>query len=842
MNKPWWLLGVMWIMTCTACATNSTILHVNSMGSDTNPGTQEKPLATLYGARDAVRTLARTDVIQVLIAGGTYYLDEPLRLMSIDSGTPNVPIKWQAMAGETVRLVGGRRLIPSWKQHTDRIWKTDVPAGVDIEQLFLNEQPQVLARYPNYAPEQRYYNGAGATWERMKNWKHPETAYIHALHSAKWGSGHIVIQQDEFGQPVERMTGIDTTTQGSKATLSNDLRFVENVFEELDAPREWFFDKETRTLYYQPAPGEDLHTAKVEAVSNPHLVVFEGTQEKPVHDIVFVGFTLSGAAPTWKKTIDHLPNGGDFVVHRGGALVLRGTENCTVSKCTLTALGGNAVFVDGYNRRVTIQGCVIRHIGANGISLCGASETMRGKQFFTVLDETTKIGRLVRPQWTAPDGWYKLPEDLTPGPKTDHYPSECLIDNNLITVCGELEKQTAGVLMSMTMNNTVSHNTIFKLPRAGICIQDGSWGGHIIEHNDVFDTVRETADHGPFNSWGKDRFHLWADHNGRHDMNPDAKKNCLIDAMTPTHIRHNRFSHPLHSTHSWGIDLDDGSTHYQIYNNLCVGCAVKLREGFYRTVENNVFIGSGGNVPGKHICFKGNEDVFRRNIVVNIDGAAVWRGIRHYPEEMKALDFNCYFTPGRTPQWISSSTKRGRTLRDWQGEGLEVHSVIADPLFVNPAQGDYRVRPESPALKLGFKNFSMDQFGVTSASLKRLVPSRAFPTCKERVVQATPEASLRRNETVAFLGGKIKNLTTDAEKSAVGIGEITGVLIVEAPKTSVLYESGLRHGDLIIMCNSQKTESVRTLLDLFRGHDGKPVHVQIHDDSTERRFVLNLAD
>jgi len=310
--------------------------------------------------------------------------------------------------------------------------------------------------------------------------------------------------------------------------------------------------------------------------------------------------------------------------------------------------------------------------------------------------------------------------------------------------------------------------------------------------------------------------------------------------MTPTHIRNNRFSHPLHTTHSWGIDLDDGSTNYKIVNNLCIGCAVKLREGFYRTVENNVFIGSGGNIPGKHICFQDNEDVYQRNIVVNIDAPTVWRGIRHYPEEMKALDFNCYFTPGNTPQWISSGTKRGNTLEDWQREGLEVHSVIADPLFVNAEQGDYRVRPASPALKLGFKNFPMDRFGVTSPALKRLVPPRFFPTCNETPAQPVPAAPLRSSDVVAFLGGKIKNLSTEAEMSAVGIGEMTGVLIVEAPQNSALYQSGLRSGDLIIKCNHQKIDTVREFINICKACKERSVDIQVHDDAQERRFQLSV--
>jgi len=61
------------------------------------------------------------------------------------------------------------------------------------------------------------------------------------------------------------------------------------------------------------------------------------------------------------------------------------------------------------------------------------------------------------------------------------------------------------------------------------------------------------------------------------------------------------------------------------------------------------------------------------------------------------------------------------TLEEWQDKGHDIHSVFADPMFVDPANGDYRVKPESPALKLGFKNFPMDQFGVQKPEFIKMV-------------------------------------------------------------------------------------------------------------------------
>jgi hypothetical protein len=38
--------------------------------------------------------------------------------------------------------------------------------------------------------------------------------------------------------------------------------------------------------------------------------------------------------------------------------------------------------------------------------------------------------------------------------------------------------------------------------------------------------------------------------------------------------------------------------------------------------------------------------------------------------------------------------------------------LIADPMFVDPAQGDYRLKPESPALRLGFQPIDVSGIGL----------------------------------------------------------------------------------------------------------------------------------
>jgi hypothetical protein len=296
--------------------------------------------------------------------------------------------------------------------------------------------------------------------------------------------------------------------------------------------------------------------------------------------------------------------------------------------------------------------------------------------------------------------------DRTPGPRTQNYPADCLVEDCLIYLTGRVEKQTAGVNIDLAQNITVRHCSIYDMPRAGINIGDGCWGGHVIEFCDVFDTVKETGDHGSFNSWGRDRY--WrpniAEVNAWVKQVPELPR---LDAVEPVILRNNRWR----CDHGWDIDLDDGSSFYVITNNLCLHGGIKNREGYGRMVENNITVSSGLH---PHVWYAASADVFRRNIV--------WR--EYQPALMPAppwgqeLDYNVMHRAGATN--APATRLHGQSGRD-------EHSMVADAQFVNPAQGDYRVKEGSPALSLGFVNFPMDRFGVQRPALKALARTPVLP-------------------------------------------------------------------------------------------------------------------
>ena len=183
------------------------------------------------------------------------------------------------------------------------------------------------------------------------------------------------------------------------------------------------------------------------------------------------------------------------------------------------------------------------------------------------------------------------------------------MEDCLIYLTGRVEKQTAGVQIDLAQGITVRHCSIYDVPRAGINIGDGCWGGHVIEFCDVFDTVKETGDHGSFNSWGRDRF--WRPNID--EVNAWVQASARTAAARRGQARSSCGNNRWRCDHGWDIDLDDGSSNYHHHNNLCLHGGIKNREGFGRVVENNIMVGTAASTRTSGIADSG--DIFRRNIV-----------------------------------------------------------------------------------------------------------------------------------------------------------------------------------------------------------------------------------
>jgi len=755
-------------------ALSSRDLYVSPAGDDAAPGSKAKPFATLGRALRAIAERPKGSPLTVHVRGGTYYLPDTLTFTPEHSGTARAPVTVEAYRNEAVVLSGGRRLGLEWKPYRGGIFQAKAPDDLETEELFVNGARQVLARYPNFDPNQRIFNGFAAdaiSKERISRWANPAGGYFHAMHPAEWGDYTWRIT----GKTPDGEVTLEGGWQNNRPAGPHPLhRFVENIFEELDAPGEWYLDRKAHILYFYPPAGIDLTKATVEATHLRALVQFKGSAQNPVHHIRVKGLTFRHTARTFMETREPLLR-TDWAIYRGGAIYYKGATDCLLQDCFLDQLGGNAVFVDGYARRLTFRTLHVSRAGASGFQFVGDPKAARSALFN--YDQTQPLERI----------------DLTPGSQTDDYPADCLVEDCLIERTGRTEKQTAGVNIDLARSITVRHCSIYDMPRAGINIGDGCWGGHIVEDCDIFDTVKETGDHGSFNSWGRDRF--W---------NPDIEitnrwvaahpEMPFLDVERPIVLRHNRWR----CDHGWDIDLDDGSSNYVITDNLCLNGGIKAREGYRRIVTNNVLVNNGFH---PHVWYANSGDAFRNNIVWN--GYAPARMYaKPWPEGLEA---NFLQAPGLTKPVPATSLQNL--------SGRDVASLSGDARFVAPARGDYRVRRGSPALKAGFKNFSMVGFGVTSPYLRALAKTPVLPDAGQ-----LPVSVGRVSRPVAWLRATVRDIVGQGEMSAFGTPGENGILILEIADGSPLKTANLRPDDVILAINDRPALSTRDLPGLTPAH------------------------
>ena len=252
-------------------------LYVATNGSDTNPGTLEKPFATLAKARDAVQELKKRkkEPITVLVRGGTYYFNEPLTFGPEDSGSDDQLITYAAYPGEKPTFSGGKKIIAKWQPFRDGIWMCSLPevreGKLDFTQLFVNGKRKIRARYPNYDANDPikggYINAKGSLPENLANdnfpgqgpkgflfdsktfsprkWSRPREAVVHIFPFTYWGNLQWQIKNINWDKHIIWFGrgGFQLNTKISDycCNIDHTSRFyVENVFEELDAPGEWY--------------------------------------------------------------------------------------------------------------------------------------------------------------------------------------------------------------------------------------------------------------------------------------------------------------------------------------------------------------------------------------------------------------------------------------------------------------------------------------------------------------------------------------------------------------------------------------------------------------------------
>lgn len=705
--------------------------YVAPTGDDAQPGTLAQPFRTLDRARDAVRELKGKKPgvpVTVLVRGGNYSLERSVAFTGRDSGTAQAPVTYRAYPGEQPVFRGGK-VITGWTLFRDKIYAAKLPGTENLywrfRELFLNGERQIRARYPNFDPKEPDFGGWAFIESTVqtdtrppvsfrvepgvftRKWAKPQQGEVFIIPGLAWLNHIIPIQAYDAEQ------GVITVTRRLNERWDNLMKgnrfYVENLLEELDQPGEWCFDTETQTLYFWP-PNGTLDGAEVTAPVTDRLIELRATTSEQVRYLRFEGLTFTQTLPAFPFTNSLQPDYVDCNRSNsaGYAFYLENTEHCTISGCRFDQVGGDAIRMSGvcsYNR---IVGNEIVKAGGQGISAVNLD--FWPYEFPAIWRDNQATMRSVssRLPWAVGN----------------------VISGNHIHHCGVIDNFGAAIHFHgyNTDKNIVSHNHIHDQPHHAIYFSMG-FGQNIVEYNDISALCRVMADAGGvyFNRWtivegdpvlqqgSIIRYNRVRDVLG---VRPQADPSDQ-PATTPSQDR-------IHRPHfTWGIYFDNSPRRTHIYGNLCivnVEGGVFLGGGYAEPedclVENNIFVDSSGSQFDVAMAPAARGNRFVRNIAYyHNPEAAMLRTTRDYRyhkkqtnDGLKECDYNLYYLVGGGP--LKLVGVESQTFEQWRAKGYDQHSVVSDPLFVDPAAGDYRLKPESPALALGFKPIPYERIGL----------------------------------------------------------------------------------------------------------------------------------
>lgn len=409
--------------------------------------------------------------------------------------------------------------------------------------------------------------------------------------------------------------------QGARGQKTGAEFYIENVMEELDSPNEWFYDEQTKTLYfwYNDTAGTMPPQNTLYVVTQlKTLITVQATQDRPASDISILGVNFRDTAYTYMDP-HGMPSGGDWALERMGALFFEGSENALVDSCIFDRLDGNGIMISGYNRYTTIQRSEFSWIGSTAIALWGYTSGTSVKGM----------------------GW-----DGTNG----NQPRFIHILYNFVRELGIWEKQSSFYFQAKSCQNTIKGNIFFNGPRAGINFNDGFGGGSNVTENLLLNTCRESGDHGPFNSWDR-QVYVTTVSNGTAQPDKDLD-----------YIFYNFMIANYHSI--LAIDNDDGSNYYQTHNNFFAysGSGMKNDFGGHDNRHfNNVYayVGTGFRINGQ---LPGHEDYFYYNDVIQRNDGDYGNPQCTGPGKTVVHDNHIYTPTGKV-------TECKMSLSDWQAKG-----------------------------------------------------------------------------------------------------------------------------------------------------------------------------
>ena len=700
------------LLTAVLCGDGPASIDycLSPSGDDAAAGSAEFPLATLAGARDRIRAdkdAGLTGPWTVHVLPGVYPIEEPIVFEPRDSGAEGAPVRYIGRPGSDGELpvISGGIEITGWRDEGDGVWSADLPddRGVPLyfEQLFVGNRRADRARQPNSGflnvvsgydenpvdREKKIYpktTNQSLTLEEgaldfMKGTPAEELRFAQVVVHQHWDTSTRIILG--FDAEKSELTLKGTPQPHHNKWQSDSLAEIFNVRSAFDAPGEWFYDGAAGKVFYRPMPGETLENVRF-TVPRPGLiraVTLAGSSVKPegadtpetrwVENIAFENLAFSFFdSPRRQGTMA----AAELDPAVTGPLDRPGPAQFDPAQAAnfLDSVIGGALA-----RRVAFTGCRIAHVGEYAIRL---SNVNRCRVERSDLFDLGGGGITI----TGSGG----PEEDSPGMSNYN-----VIRNNRICQGGRCHPAAVGVqLGNYTHDNEVAHNEIADFYYTGVSV-GWTWGykgGSAFRNRIEFNRIHNIGQGALADMGGV--YTLGTLHGTR------VCNNVIYD------VKSNSYG-------GWGLYTDEGSEGVLMENNLvCNTTDGSFHQHYGRgnLIRNNIFVNS---TPYQVVASRVEPHrsfTFENNIVVWSEGRAFGHRFEQVEKQVRGNTWFCTTGPAMF------GDDGDKTYEQMKESGFDEGGVCADPLFVDPEAGDFRLRPESPAIKAGFVPFDYSKAGV----------------------------------------------------------------------------------------------------------------------------------
>ena len=439
-------------------------IHVAPNGSDTNPGTQSKPLATLDAARQRTHAIVQQMAegqVRVVIHDGVYRIDAPIVFTPDDGGTDTVSVNYVA-APDAKPLISGGRPITGFKPNPDGTWTARIPDAKSgkwrFRQLHVNATRAVRAR----EPDEGWFRVEKVGKDRRTNFQYREgdlrpyanldsleLVFLHDWSITRCPVKSIDSKARTLTVPVQ--VGGNTRWAVMDWFEKQPRYFVENARELFDSPGEWYLDELTGELTYMPRPGETIDSTQFVAPVADQLLVVCGTQQSPVKNLHFSGlrFEHAGWQPAnrhyWGRqactywTTTTADSGRSHEEADPAAVQFDGASNCTIKNCRIAHIGASGLWFGTNCRDNVADACTVADVGGNGIMIGeGQARTIDGE-----------------PWWSAAPGQASNSNTIR----------NCLVETSGCELYGAV-----GVWVGLAARTTIEQNEIRNHPYTGVSV------------------------------------------------------------------------------------------------------------------------------------------------------------------------------------------------------------------------------------------------------------------------------------------------------------------------------------------------------------------------------------